>query len=242
MGDGDTTLSLVIPFYNEEKNIEQVVSGLTNSFEKEFINYKLILVDNGSSDNSLAILESLAKRNSDKIEIVRVKVNQGFGWGIISGLRQAGGDCVGYMCGDGQTKPEDVVRVYRLIQQGKCNLAKVKRTSRGDGLWRRTISFVFNRLFWIMFRVPSLDINGTPKIFNRIWLDKLHLTSQDWFIDAEAMIKAEYLGMKIDEVPIEFLSREKGESHVALATSLEFIRNMLSYKFFKGMKQWKKRI
>jgi len=236
------TLSLVIPFYNEEKNIEKVVSGLTNSFERESIDYKLILVNNGSGDSSPTILESLSKENPDKIKVVHVKVNQGYGWGIISGLRQTNSDCIGYMCGDGQTKPDDVVRVYRLIEQDKCDLAKAKRISRGDGLWRRTISFIFNRLFWIMFRVPSLDINGTPKIFNRSWLDRLHLTSQDWFIDAEAMIKAEYLGMKINEVPTEFLPRERGKSHVALATSLEFIKNMLSYRFFGGIKQWKQSI
>ncbi len=236
------TLSLVVPFYNEGKNIEKVVSGLNRNFEGESIDYKLILVNNGSGDNSPTILESLSKENPDKIKVVHVKVNQGFGWGIISGLRQANGDYIGYMCGDGQTKPEDVVKTYRWVEQGDCDLAKVKRISRGDGLWRRIISFVFNRLFWIMFRVHSLDINGTPKIFNRSWLDKLHLASKDWFIDAEVMIKSRHLGMRIGEVPTEFLPREEGKSHVALATSLEFVKNMLSYRFLGGIKQWKQRI
>ena len=236
------TLSLAIPFYNEEKNINKVVSGLINSFEKASIDYKLILVNNGSYDNSPRILENLANEKPDRITVVHVEVNQGYGWGIISGLRLADSDYVGYMCGDGQTKPDDVVGVYRLIEQDKCNLAKAKRISRGDGLWRRTISFVFNRLFWIMFRVPSQDINGTPKIFKRDWLEKLYPTSKDWFIDAEVMIKARYLAMKIGEVPTEFLPREKGKSHVALATSLEFIKNMLSYRFLGGIKQWKQSI
>jgi len=236
------TLSLAIPFYNEEKNINKVVSGLINSFEKASIDYKLILVNNGSYDNSPRILENLANEKPDRITVVHVEVNQGYGWGIISGLRLADSDYVGYMCGDGQTKPDDVVGVYRLIEQDKCNLAKAKRISRGDGLWRRTISFVFNRLFWIMFRVPSQDINGTPKIFKRDWLENLYPTSKDWFIDAEVMIKARYLAMKIGEVPTEFLPREKGKSHVALATSLEFIKNMLSYRFLGGIKQWKQRI
>lgn len=236
------TLSLVIPFYNEEINIEKVVSDLINSFEQGSIDYKLILVNNGSYDNSPRILENLAKEKPDRITVVHVEVNQGFGWGIISGLKLANGDYIGYMCGDGQTKPEDVVRVYRQIEQGNYDLAKVKRVSRGDGLWRRTISFVFNRLFWLMFRVPSQDINGTPKIFERNWMEKLCPTSKDWFIDAEVMIKARYLAMRIGEVPTEFLTREKGKSHVALATSLEFIKNMLSYRFLGGIKQWKQSI
>ena len=233
--------SLGIPFYNEAENIERVVIGLVNSYEKSSIDYELILVNNGSVDKSPQILENLAKENPNNIKVVHVPINHGYGWGIINGLKIASAEYVGFMCGDAQIKPEDVVTVCRLIEQENCDLAKVKRVSREYSLWRKIISSVYNRLFWVMFRAASLDINGTPKIFHKDWLGRLQLTARDCFIDAEIMIKAKYLNLRIGEVPVEFLRREKGRSHVRVTTFLEFARNMLDYKLGGGVKEWKQK-
>jgi len=234
-------LSLVIPFYNEEKNIEKVVGGLVNNLEKASMDYELILVDNGSVDGSPQILVELARKKPDRIKVVHVSANQGYGWGIINGLKNANGEYVGYMGGDGQIKPEDAIRVFRQIERGSCDLAKAKRVSREDGLCRKIYSFVFNHLFWVIFRVASLDINGTPKIFHKHCLEIFHLTTRDWFIDAEIMIKANYLGLKVREVPVEFLRREEGSSHVRFTTIFEFARNMINYRLGSGMREWKQR-
>ena len=235
------SLSLVIPFYNEEENIGRVVGGLVNSFGNSSIDYELILVNNGSVDETPQILEDLAKEQPNKIKVVHVPVNQGYGWGIINGLKNTSGEYVGFMCGDGQIKPEAVIMVYHQIEQENCDLAKVRRVSREDGLWRKIISLVYNRIFWVMFRVASPDINITPKIFHKDWLERFQLTAKDWFIDAEIMIKAKYLNLKVDEVPVEFLRREKGRSHVVLTTIWEFARNMLNYKLGRGVKEWKQK-
>ena len=235
-------LSLVIPFYNEEKNLERVVGGLVNNLEKASIDYELILVNNGSVDRSPQILEELAKEKPDRIKVVHVSANQGYGWGIVNGLENANGEYVGYMGGDGQIKPEDAIRVYRQIGRGSCDLAKAKRVSREDGLCRKIYTFVFNRLFWVIFRAASLDINGTPKIFHKDWLERFQLTAKDWFIDAEIMIKANYLGLKVREVPVEFLRREEGRSHVGFTTIWEFARNIINYRLGSGMREWKQRV
>ena len=232
-------LSLVIPFYNEDESIERVVSELANSFEKASIDYELILVNNGSVDKTPQMLEGLTKEKPNKIKVIHVPVNQGYGWGIINGLDNASGEYVGFMCGDGQIKPEDVIVVYYQIKQGNCDLAKVRRVSREDGLWRKLISLVYNRIFRVMFRVTSLDINITPKIFHKDWLERFQLTAKDWFIDAEIMIKAKYLNLEVREVPVEFLRREKGRSHVKFAAILEFAKNMFNYKLGRGIKKWK---
>ncbi len=236
------TLSLVVPFFNEEKSIRRVVTGLVNSFEKSSIDYELILVNNGSVDESPQILENLAKKKPNKVKVVHVSVNQGYGWGIINGLEKAAGEYVGFMCGDSQIRPEDVTRVYQEIEQGNCDLAKVKRVTRKDSLPRKVASLVYNRLFQVMFRVASLDINGTPKMFHRDWLERFQLTAKDWFIDAEIMIKAKYLNLKIGEIPVGFLRREEGKSHVEFTTILEFAKNMFNYRLGKGIKEWKQKV
>jgi glycosyltransferase involved in cell wall biosynthesis len=239
--DRNLNISVVIPFYNEEENVKRVVTGLVNSLERASIDYELVLVNNGSIDNSPQILEDLAKEKPDRMKVVHVSVNQGYGWGIINGLKIASGEYVGYMGGDGQIKPEDVIRVYYAISQGNCDLAKVKRISRKDGLLRKMVSLVYNRLFRLLFRVTSLDINGTPKIFRKDWLERFQLTAKDWFIDSEVMIKANYLNLKVSEVLVEFLRREKGRSHVEFTTILEFAKNMFNYRLGRGIKEWKQR-
>ena len=231
----------MIPFYNEEKNLQKVVVGLVNNLETASIDYELILVNNGSGDRSPEILEALAKEKPNRIKVVHVAANQGYGWGIINGLQNANGHYVGYLGGDGQIRPEDAIRVCQEIEGGICDLVKAKRVSREDGLRRKIYSFVFNHLFWIIFGVGSLDVNGTPKVFHKDWLGRFGLTAKDWFVDAEIMIKATYLGLKVREVPVEFLRREEGRSHVRVTTILEFARNMIDYRLGSEMREWKQR-
>ncbi len=161
------SLSLVIPFYNEEKNVRGVVSGLVSSFEAMSTDYELILVNNGSADGSPRILEDLAEERPNKIKVVHVPVNQGYGWGIISGLRQASGEFVGYMCGDGQIKPADVARAFNGMRNGDGDLVKVKRIARRDGFIRKILSTGYNWLFLVVFNVKTLDVNGSPKVLRR---------------------------------------------------------------------------
>ena len=235
------SFSLVIPFYNEEESIEQVVSGLVNSFEKGSIDYELILVNNGSVDRSPKILENLAKENPAKIKVVHVSVNQGYGWGIISGLKQASGEFVGNMCGDGQIKPDDVVKVFNSMKNENYDLVKVKRVVRKDGILRKVLSTAYHLLLLVTFNIRKLDVNGTPKVLKRELLEIISPSSKDWFIDAEIMIKAKYLKLRIKEIPVEFLRREKGTSHVAFATSFEFTKNILNYRLGREIKEWKQK-
>lgn len=234
--------SLVIPFYNEEENVRSVVDGLVNAFEEKLTDYELILVNNGSMDKTPQILEEMSERKRGKIKVVHVPVNQGYGWGIINGLSAAGGDFVGYMCGDGQIQPGDVVRAFDCINSGKCDLAKVKRVARRDGLVRKVLSQGYNSLFFLLFNVRSLDVNGSPKILKRELLEVVSPVSKDWFIDAELMIKAKHLDLKVEEVPVEFLRRKAGRSHVKFATIWEFVKNMFGYRFGRGALEWQEKI
>ncbi len=232
---------MVIPFYNEERNARGVVDGLVSSFDEASIDYELILVDNGSTDGSPQILEDLAEEQPDRIKVVHVPVNQGYGWGIISGLKMARGEFAGYMCGDGQIRPQDVARVFDRIRNEGYDLVKAKRVARHDGIIRKVLSAGYNLLFLFTFNVKTLDVNGSPKVVRRTLLERIAPESKDWFVDAEIMIKAKCLKLRMAEVPVEFLRREAGRSHVALAAIWEFTRNMSSYRFGRGMKEWKQR-
>jgi dolichol-phosphate mannosyltransferase len=233
-------LSIVIPFYNEEANVHKVVGGLVELFEKSAIDYELILVNNGSKDKTPQILEELAGEKPQRIKTVQVPINQGYGWGVINGLKVTAGDYTCIMSGDGQTRPEDALKIYECLLSEKCDLVKAKRAVRRDRAIRKILSFSFNSLFALAFNVRTMDINGSPKIFKKEYLPIFNLVSKDWFLDAEIMIKAKYLNLYSKEVSVEFLHREKGKSNVRWSTIFEFLGNMYEYRMGKGIREWKR--
>ena len=230
MAANEPALSLVLPLYNEEEGIREIVSDLLKEFKRWTIQCELVLVNNGSTDSTAQILEELAERFST-VRVVHVPVNLGYGWGILCGFQAATSPIMGFMCGDGQVVPEDVERVYQRLVEEDLDISKVVRVSRADGWQRKMMSNIYNVLFRILFNVPSHDINGTPKFMRRHCYEKLNLTSKDWFIDAEIMIKATKAHYKIGEVPVDFHPRTNGCSNVKWTTAFEFLRNMVRYRF-----------
>jgi glycosyltransferase involved in cell wall biosynthesis len=223
-------LSITIPFYNEEGCCEQVLQKLTAALEQHTIVYEIMAVDNGSTDQTGHILNRIAQSNPN-VHIVKIARNEGYGWGIISGLNACTGKYIGYIDGDTQIAPDEVIRVYQSVLANQADIGKGKRIERFDGLQREIISKIYNILFCFIFSCPIHDINAKPKILRRTLYKQLGLKSKDWFIDAELVLKAHAAGMRIDEVEIEFLKRQDGTSKVRMATIWEFIKNLWEYRF-----------
>lgn len=221
-------LSLVLPFYNEEKNVRSVVEGLRAALEAEGVDFELVLVNNGSSDETGPLLAQMA-RDDPRLRLVRVYPNQGYGWGVLNGLRAARGRVVGWMGGDGQIAPEDVVRTWRRMARGDVDLARVWRVERHDGPVRLLVSALWNLAFALAFGAFYPDVNGTPKLFRRSALASLDLQSRDWFLDAELLVEAHLRGWRVAAVPVVFHPRREGRSHVRWQHLLEFLRNLLRH-------------
>jgi len=222
-------LSLVIPFYNEEEIMEEVIHSIVEELVRSMLDYELVLVDNGSEDRTGAILERIAFQDN-KIMPLHIKVNRGYGHGVIEGLKQCRGEYLGFMCGDGQIRPECITAVFSRLLKTEARFCKVRRVERKDDLPRRIITVVYNFLFPLLFRVKVRDINGTPKIFTRGFYKEMQPTCRDWFIDAEMVIRATRAGVPIEEVPVTFHERSRGKSKIGLAAILEFLRNMFIYR------------
>src|SRR3989339_1011570 len=127
--------SLVIPFYNEEKNAEGVCNEIIENFGRHNLNFELIAVNNGSKDNTPEILEEFSKKHP-AVKVVTVPVNQGYGYGVLEGMKTAQGAFIGYSVGDGQISAEDVYRVYRESVTNNLDFCQGKRMGRKDTLLR----------------------------------------------------------------------------------------------------------
>lgn len=232
-------LSLVMPCYNEEACLASTAGALVEAFVEEGVRLELVLVDNGSRDGTGAVIDALAARGLPVVKVA-VPVNRGYGHGIRAGLACCTGPLVGYLCADGQVAPEDVVRTYRLMESREERVvAKVRRRFRHDSWRRKIVSVAYNLLMLASFGwLGAIDVNGSPKIFSRRNLARLRLESDDWFLDPELIVKTRALGLRVIEIDVEGYARSAGTSHVKRDTVLEFLRNIVRYRFGGALAAW----
>lgn len=226
-----SSLSLVIPFFNESVNVTTVSEQVIAELRKAGISYELLLVDNGSHDDTRQRIQAVVQEHPEA-RLVIVERNVGYGAGVLEGLRHANGDVLGFMWGDGQVDPQSVVQVYQKVIQEGLAFCKATRVVRHDGWRRALLTSVGNRLFrWCFPAIRTWDINGNPKVFTREWYGQLTLTSMDWFLDAECVIKTSLAGVPMGEVPTESPPRQAGRSHVRWRTVVEFAWNLVRYRW-----------
>ena len=112
---------------------------------------------------------------------------------------------------------------------------KTFREVRYDGAYRKFISFWYNVLFRILFPgLKSRDINSKPKIITNKAFKQLQLISNDWFADAEIMLEVRRLHLNFYEFPVIFSQIKDRRSFVRVSAIIEFLRNLITYRFRKN--------
>jgi glycosyltransferase involved in cell wall biosynthesis len=229
-------ISLVIPCYNEASSVRSTATQIVDAFRSQNIKLELVLVDNGSIDETGKIIDQLVAEGLPVVKVT-VDVNRGYGHGILSGLEACTGEYVGFLCADSQVDAVDVARVAEIaITSQTPKLVKVRRRFRMDGLHRKVISIIYNALANLVFAgLHSIDINGNPKILPREYLQRMELRSEDWFLDPEVMIKSKRLGLPVYEFNVLGQMRAEGLSHVRGSTMWEFFKNLMRYRFNRDL-------
>jgi len=233
-------LSLVIPLYDEESNVQRVTDELVKLLRSHGINFEIVLVNNGSRDNTGMEIDRMMEIYRNIIVKAVVPVNRGFGWGVINGLKVCRGRFVGFMGGDLQVEAAETIRIYDAAKNNPASIIKAFRYIRNDGIHRKVLSYLYNVLFRILYQIDARDVNGTPKIFRAEFLKSLDLQSKRSFFDAELLIKLTFLGCKVFEVPVESKKRAVGRSKVRLSTILELLWDLIEFRFGSKFRRWKR--
>jgi len=234
-------LSLILPCYNEQHCLPRTVPPLAAALTAAGFNYELILVDNGSIDDTGRVIDELVGLGLPIRKVV-VPINRGQGLGIRTGLEQGAGSFLGYLCADGQVAPSDVIRVFLAARQAPSPvLAKALRANRNDPWQRRVTSRGFNLLMRALFpSIQARDVNGNPKFLSREVVRRMQLTSNDWFLEAEIVLKTAYLGLPVREIAVAGLPRASGQSHVRWRAIWEFVGNIARYRLGGPWRDWKR--
>ncbi len=202
---------------------------------KNNLDYEIVLVGNyrpESGDITPDVVREVAKENPRTICVIKEKLDPGqaMGWDMRTGLEAATGKTITVIDGDGQMPPEDIPRVFENLKKNNLDFCKAVRISRGDGMYRKLISRTFNLTMRIIFPRINGDINGKPKLFTRAVYEKLHLESNDWFIDAEIMIKIRRMNIKIGDIKTDFHKNPERESFISFKANFEFIKNIILWR------------
>jgi len=223
-------LSLIIPCYNEAANLPLLLQRCASLGESHDI--EIILVDNGSTDSSPEVLKNLLP-NYPHCRSVSVPVNQGYGYGVLSGLRAATGELLAWTHADMQTDPMDVLRGLEIFNRhGSSNFyVKGRRIKRPlvDDFFTIGMS-VFETL---LLRARLWDINAQPNLFSRSFFESWENPPYDFSLDLYVYFTARSQGLPVFRFPVEFGERAHGVSHwnINWAAKIKFILRTIDFSF-----------
>lgn len=234
---GPIHFSLVVLCYRSGRSVIPLIEQLHHMLSLFYFRWEIILVGNfveGSDDETPQVVTELSTRFPEISAVVLPKQGM-MGWDMRTGLNAAKGEYLGVIDGDGQFPLESIVACLLKIESEHLDFVKTYRVSREDGLFRWAISKIYNFIFRILFHTHLRDINSKPKILKKAVFDRMALKSDDWFVDAEIILRALELGLKVGEIPVHFCANSERRSFVKLGAILEFSRNLWNYRFKRGV-------
>ena len=219
------SLSVVLPAYNEEANIETTVRELLAWMRQEGIDGEIIVTNDGSKDATGEILRRMAQE-IPILKIVTHEVNKGYGSAVRSGLDRAAKEWIGYMDSDGQFKASDFGKLLPYL--GEYRIVTGRRRKRADPFMRKINAKGFAFLNLVLLGIWVRDINCAMKIFHRsIWQKIRPEFSTGALINAEIFYRARRNSIRWKQVFVEHYPRRFGaQTGANLKVILTMFRDM----------------
>ncbi len=225
-------LSIVVPCYNEEKNIPLILERFDNAIHRDDI--EVLLVNNGSTDDSEIIFNELIPKYAFA-RVINVESNQGYGFGIVSGLKKAKGEFIGYTHADMQTDPADVLTAMDIIEkQKKPKKYYIKGDRKGRGVFDQFFTIGMSAFETLYLGTRLWDINAQPNIFHRKFFKSVQdECPKDFSFDLYLLYMAQKKGIEVLRFDVTFPERVHGESswNNGMASKWKFIKRTLDFSF-----------
>ena len=219
--------SIVIPVYNEEANIQRMIPQIKNALDALGKRYEVIFVDDGSADQTNALLTEAGEKYPE-IKLITLRRNFGQTAAMSAGFDAAVGHVIIPMDGDLQNDPNDIPRLLEKIDDG-YDVVSGWRKDRKDKYWsRRLPSNLANKLISIITGVHLHDYGCTLKAYRREVLQSIELYGEmHRFIPALASL----IGVKVTEIPVNHRAREYGKSKYNISRTVRVILDLITVKF-----------
>lgn len=236
MNNSEITLSAFFPAYYDEKNIGKVVDSVVSVLEDlRLKDYEVIIIEDGSPDNTGAVADELALKYP-KVRVIHHEKNMGYGATLKDGFLNAKMDYVFYSDGDNQFDMNELKKFVALIPYS--DIVVGYRKKKQYSTYRKFTSLCYNYLLRLLFDIHYWDIDCAFKLFKRDLFDKIEIKSVDAFIDAEIMLKAKLLNYTVTELGVMHLPRVDGISTGARpSVIIRTIKEVFGYR-----KEYKQKI
>ena len=220
-------ISIVVPVYNEQENVEAVYTAISSAMRSMDCSYEIVMVDDGSSDGSYGVLTRLASKDAS-LKVIRFRRNFGQTAAMSAGFDHASGDIIIPMDGDLQNDPADIPRLVAKIHEGYDVVSGWRRDRKDTFISRKIPSLLANALISRQTGVHLHDYGCTLKAYRREVLDGINLYGEmHRFVPA----LASQFGARVTELPVNHFPRLHGVSKYGISRTLRVILDLMTVKF-----------
>ncbi len=227
-------ISIILPAYNEEKNISKIIEEITDFIEVITHSYEIIVVNDGSSDNIAYVAENISK-TVNNLKVINFEKNMGYGYALKIGFERAKYEYLFFTDSDRQF---DISNLWYMLPYIKeYDIVVGYRVKRNDKFKRIFASWGYNILCKILFNLKIRDVDCAFKLFRKSVFEKIHIESNRFFVNTEILAKARILNYKIIEVPVLHFPRKVGYSTVTFSDIFRTLSELKRIYFsLKGLK------
>ena len=223
-------VSVIVPVFNEEESLPALYEELRTVFDREPWEGEVIMVDDGSSDRSAAVIEAISEKDP-RVRLVRFARNFGQTAAILAGIDHATGAVLIPMDADLQNDPEDIPRLLAKLEEG-YDVVSGWRKDRQDRLWsRRVPSMMANRLISRWTGVALNDYGCTLKAYRATSLKGEQLYGE---MHRFIPIYASWRGGRITELVVNHRARQFGTSKYGIGRTFKVLIDLITVKFLSG--------
>lgn len=219
-----TNISVVLPALNEAENISVAVERAIAVLGELADEFEVVVVDDGSTDGTREIVEELMETHGARVRLAVHPANRGYGAALRTGFSLTRFDLVFYTDADNQFDPGDLKHFLPLTEE--YDLIVGFRVYRYDTMLRSVLSWIYNRIVSVLFRVRVRDVDCAFKLFRREVLEKITIECDDFFVDTELVAKARRWNFRLLEKGVRHYPRMAGETTVQPSHILHTLRTI----------------
>lgn len=220
MNKTNIEISVVLPIYNEENNLELLYSRLLKNFESmNILNYEIIFVNDGSLDSSIEIIKNIATENPKKIKFIDFSRNFGHQIAIYAGIEKASGNYIIIMDSDLQDPPEEIVNLYNKVKEGYDVVYAKRKYRKGESFFKKLSAKLFYRIMRSITKcnIP-VDVGDFRIISRKVAKILLKMPEQDKFLRGQIA----WVGFKQTYIEYDRDQRKEGKTNFSTAKMIRF--------------------
>ncbi len=212
-------ISIIVPTWNEEKNIKPLTERISAALTKNNIPYEVIFIEDNSSDKTKEVIKALSAKYP--ISLYMKVGKKGKAQSLIEGFSHAKYPVLCMIDADLQYPPENIPAMYNKVcyETGTTDIVVGNRAQYHKDFLRKTASYVFRTFFGQYLHNLNCDVQSGLKVFKKEIVQRIRLNSSTWDFDLEFLVRARNAGYKIESMDIDFNKRDHGESKVNLLSA-----------------------